>query len=186
MWIHINLIVERVKKLNKDYKEIFCKDIEYYSIIDDILENEKFKKTYTCRHHGLNRMEHSLKVSYYSYNIAKSLKLNYISVARAGLLHDFFIADDLSATQKKVSVFVHPYKSLKNSTDYFQLNDMEKDIIISHMFPTLPHKIPKYLESWLVSIVDKVVATYEFYYSYGRPYVYRLSNLYLFAILLRR
>ena len=65
-------------------------------------------------------------------------------------------------------------------------NDMEKDIIITHMFPTLPHKIPKYLESWIVSTVDKVIAVYEFYCSYGRPYVYKFSNLYLFALLLRK
>lgn len=163
-----------------------CEDIEYFNIVDDILDNDKFKKTSNCRHHGLSRMDHSIKVSYYSYKIAKKMKLDYRATARAGLLHDFFISEDLKDNQKKISVFIHPYKSLENSTNYFYLNDMEKDIIISHMFPTLPHKIPKYLESWIVSLVDKIVATYEFYCSYGRPYVYKLSNLYLFTLLLRR
>ncbi len=165
--------------------EKYFNDINYYRIISDIIENEKFKKLDNYRHHGITRLEHSIKVSYNSYKIAKKLKLNYNAVARAGLLHDFFINEDLSDKKQKLSMFFHPYKSLDNSCNYFQLNDMEKDIIITHMFPTLPHKIPKYLESWLVSIIDKVVATEEFYLSYAKPYTYKFSNLYLMLLFLK-
>ena len=35
--------------------------------------------------------EHLIKVSYKSYKIAKKLDLDYVSVARAGLLHDFYL-----------------------------------------------------------------------------------------------
>lgn len=165
--------------MNKIYS-----DTEYFNIVDDILDNDKFKKTNDCKHHGLTRMEHSIKVSYYSYKISKKLKLDYKATARAGLLHDFFISEDIK--QKNVSAFIHPYKSLNNSEQYFYLSDKEEDIIISHMFPILPHKVPKYLESWLVSLVDKIVATYEFYYSYGRTYIYKFSNFYMFLLLLSR
>lgn len=165
---------------------IIYEDNEYMQLVSDILENNKFKKMSECRHHGLTRLDHSLKVSYYSYKIAKKMKLNYISVARAGLLHDFFVNEDLHGVKSKLSVFFHPYKSLTNSKKYFSLTEMEEDIIITHMFPTLPHKVPKYLESWIVSGVDKAIATNEFYYSYGKPYVYKLSNLYLFSLLLRK
>ena len=79
-----------------------------------------------------------------------------------------------------------PVDVIENSAKYFSLNEKEKDIIITHMFPTLPHKVPKYLESWLVSLVDKAVATYEFYCSYGKPYVYRFSNIYIFLFLFLR
>ena len=82
-------------------------------------------------------------------------------------------------------MFVHPYKALTNSKKYFDLTELEKDIIINHMFTTLPHKIPKYLESWIVSMVDKVIATYEFYYSYGRTLIYRYSKLYILLLLFR-
>ena len=157
-------------------------DKEYLNIVSDILENEKFKKTKECRHHGLTRYEHSLKVSYYSYILAKKHNLDYISVARAGLLHDFFINDDLSPRKQKVSMFVHPYKSLENANKYFELNKKEKNIIISHMFPTLPHKIPTSKESILVSAVDKVVATKEFYQSYGKEKVYKLVHLYVLIL----
>ena len=162
------------------------KEINYYlefnKIVKDITNNKKFNKLKDCRHHGITRYEHSMKVAYLSYKIAKKLNLDYISVARAGLLHDFFINDDLSKKSQKVSAFTHPYKSLENANFYFNLSKKEKNIIISHMFPTLPHKIPHYKESILVSIIDKFIATKEFYQSYGKIYTYKLANIYLLLI----
>ena len=162
----------------------FYNDYEYITLVDDILENEKFLTIDGCRHHGITRLEHSMRVSYYSYLIAKKLKLSYRETARGGLLHDFFVQDDLTPKKQKLSVFFHPYKALDNSCNNFQLSDLEKDIIINHMFPTLPHKVPKYVESWLVSAVDKVVAIDEFYESYGKTFIYRFSNLYILLLLL--
>ncbi len=165
--------------------ENFYNDKEFNEIISNILDNEKFNNIKKCRHHGITRFEHSLRVSYYSYLVTKKLRLNYKETARGGLLHDFFITDELKETEQKLSAFVHPYKALKNADDYFNLTDLERDIIINHMFPTLPHKIPKYLESWIVSIVDKIVATYEFYCSYGRTFLYRFSRVYMIVLLCR-
>lgn len=161
------------------------KDFEYMMIIEDILRNKDFLKLKDYKHHGITRLEHSIRVSYYSYQITKKLKLHYSQAARGGLLHDFFLNDQLSEKRQKFSVIFHPYKSLENASKTFILTDLEKDIIINHMFPTLPHKVPKYLESWIVSLVDKIVATYEFYYSYGKSFLYRLSNLYIILLLLK-
>ena len=163
----------------------FYKNDEYVNIISDILDNDKFLAIENYKHHGINRLEHSIRVSYYSYIAAKKLKLNYKETARGGLLHDFFINEDLSPMKQKFSVVFHPYSSLENACNNFDLSDLEKDIIINHMFPTLPHKAPKYLESWLVSFIDKGVAIYEFYCSYGRSLVYRFSNIYLALLLFR-
>lgn len=165
--------------------ENFYNDIEYVNIISNILKSEKFLEIKKCRHHGITRYEHSMRVSYYSYLVTKKLRLNYTETAIGGLLHDFFITDELKELEQRVSAFVHPYKALKNADDYFNLTDLERDIIINHMFPTLPHKIPKYLESWIVSIVDKIVATYEFYCSYGRTFLYRFSRVYMIVLLCR-
>ena len=68
-------------------------DREYISVVKDILEHEEFNKTKNIVHHGLNRFDHCMRVSYYSYKIAKALKLDYEDVARAGLLHDFFFTN---------------------------------------------------------------------------------------------
>ena len=156
----------------------------YISIIDDIVNNEEFHKIKECRHHGMNRLDHSLRVSYYSYLIAKKLRLNTIETARGGLLHDFFVEEDLTKRKQKFSMFFHPYASIENAKKIFNLTPLEKDIIVNHMFPTLPHKIPKYTESWIVSLVDKGVAMYEFYNAYGKSLAYKLSNLYIVLLVL--
>ena len=163
----------------------FSANHEYVNIVSDILDNNNFLVIEKYKHHGINRLEHSMRVSYYSYLIAKFLKLNFIDTARGGLLHDFFSRGDLAPKKQKFCFAIHPYESLNNACSNFNLSDMEKDIIINHMFPTLPHKIPKYLESWLVCLVDKAVAIYEFYCSYGRSTVYKFANIYLALLLFR-
>lgn len=137
-------------------------DKEYMSIVSDILDNDKFKKIKNCKHHGLSRLDHSLRVSYYSYLFARKYNLDYVKVARAGLLHDFFINEDLNEKERKISAFVHHKVALDNSSRYFKLSDKEKNIIVAHMFPLTLFRIPIYIESYLVSIIDKIVATYEF------------------------
>ena len=160
------------------------KDYKYVNLVDDILNHKKFLKLKENVHHGTSRFQHSLRVSYYSYKITKALKLNYIETARAGLLHDFFENDDLSEIKQRLSMFFHPYMAVKNSEKYFGISELEKDIIINHMFPTLPLKIPKHIESWIVSLVDKVIATYEFYEAYAKPYAYKVSNVCAMLILI--
>ena len=157
------------------------KDKEYTNIIQSILDNKEFMKIDNCRHHGITRFEHSLRVSYFSYKISKKLKLNYKEVAEAGLLHDFFVNDQLTYKQQRLSAFTHPKKCLENASKEFNLSTMQKDIIFSHMFPLIPTRVPKYLESWIVSLVDKIVATYEFVTSYHELY---LSKIEKYAVLL--
>lgn len=163
-----------------------CYDnFEYIYLVSDILENDKFLAIKNCKHHGIDRLEHSMRVSYYSYLVAKKLRLNYKDTARGGLLHDFFVREDLEPKKQKFCFAVHPYRSLENACSNFDLSDLEKDIIINHMFPTLPHKIPKYIESWLVCLVDKGIAIYELYCSYGRSVIYKFANIYLALLLFK-
>lgn len=160
-------------------------DNEYLSIVQDILDHEEYKKLNDIKHHNTTRLNHCLKVSYYSYKIAKKLKLKYIEVARAGLLHDFF--SDRTAYHKKISekfklyTSGHPKMAVINSKKYFDINKLEENIIRSHMFP-VDIKLPKYKESWLVSTVDKALGTVEF----SKKATTKLSyvfNLYLLIIL---
>ena len=134
---------------------------EYEFLIKNIINNEEFNKLEKEKHHGTNRLIHSKRVSYYSYRICKILRLDYISAARAGLLHDFFIYEQDSAKWDRFKlIFTHPIQAVKKSKKLYHLNPKEENIIISHMFPLgIP---PKYLESWIVQGVDKVIATYEF------------------------
>ena len=84
-------------------------DIEYSMIVKDILENDEFAKMANIEHHNSTRLDHMMKVSYYSYVVAKALKLKYREVARAGLLHDFYFGrtTDHDKIKDKVKLYTH-------------------------------------------------------------------------------
>lgn len=154
------------------------KDIEYKNIVGHILDNENFIKIKDIEHHGVTRYEHSVKVSYYSYRVAKMLRLDYQDAARAGLLHDFFLSDqDRTTKDRFISTFNHPKKAVENASREFGINAKEADIIRTHMFP-INLSVPKYSESWVVSFVDKVVGLKEFGHKFGYKASY-LFNVYL-------
>lgn len=137
-------------------------DREYLYIVRDILEHQEFQRLSSITHHGNNRYDHCVRVSFWSYRISKFFRLDYGRVARAALLHDFFFEENEGIDKKtRTTVLVkHPQYALENACRYFELSDMEKDIIATHMFP-VNLRVPKYLESWIVDLVDDVVAVYE-------------------------
>lgn len=157
-------------------------DNRYNSIVNDILINEEFNKIKNIEHHGVTRFEHSLKVSYYAYKIADKINLNKNEVARAGLLHDFFLSkENRNLKEKFVSTFVHPKEAVENADKHFIISKREKNIIKSHMFPFYI-SIPIYKESWLVSLVDKVIGTCEFACKFKTKLKYS-TNLFLLVLI---
>lgn len=161
------------------------RDREYYSIIEPILNNNEFDKLNNIKHHNTTRMDHSLKVSYYSYKISKAFNLDYVETARGGLLHDFYLEKikDTKKIKDKVLLYSteHPKHAVENSKVQFGLTDKEEDIIKSHMFPA-GYNIPKYAESWVVSTVDKVLSFKEFGLKFSHKLSY-VSNFYLLVLL---
>jgi len=158
-------------------------DREYIELVEDILNNDEFNKIKEIEHHGITRLEHSLKVSYYSYKIAKKLKLNYHDVARGGLLHDFFISDNNRSDKEKIKdTFTHPKKAAIKAEEVFGINDLQNDIIVAHMFPFYK-SIPKYGESWIVNLTDKIVGAFELFCQYRYKLNYKVNYLYLLFIL---
>ena len=160
----------------------YIKDKEYKRIIKNILRNNDFKKLYNIEHHGISRWEHLVKVSYHSYNIAKKLNFDYKSVARGALLHDFYLdGNERTGRKKFLDTFSHPKKALNTASTVFKINDMEKNIIISHMFPFYV-ALPKYKESVLVDLVDKVIGGYELINEYRYKFNYKFNYLYLLFV----
>ena len=154
----------------------------YNQIIKNILDNKEFQKMKTIEHHGITRLDHSLKVSDYSYKIAKKMHLDYIETARGGLLHDFFFSkEDRNSKERFISTFTHPEKALRTAKEHFNLSMKEQDMIRSHMFP-INISVPKYLESWIVSGVDKVVAVNELAVKYKFKFRYAYNVLLLFVL----
>ena len=142
--------VSRGEKMNSQ------DEISFENIAKDIIYTSKYKKLKDIKHHGLNRYIHIMRVSKFTYKITKFLKLDYVSATRAALLHDYFIE---SSDNKEVFAN-HPHIALNNAMNDYGLNIKEQNAIESHMFP-LGRTLPKYRESWILTLVDKTVAIYE-------------------------
>ena len=54
----------------------------------------------------------------------------------------------------------HPGYAVKNANQIIDLSDKQIDIIKTHMFP-ITFTPPKYLEGWIVDLVDDVASIYE-------------------------
>lgn len=139
------------------------KDVEYLSLIEDLLYTEEVQQLEIFVHHKVtNRLAHSISVSYRSYLWAKRLNLDTRAIARAGLLHDLFFyeGEDKHLIGGKGHNWEHPRIALQNALKLTELSDKEQDIIVKHMFGVTV-ALPKYWESLIVSLMDKQSAICE-------------------------
>lgn len=137
-------------------------DPEYLECVEDLLSDEMVLSMQNFIQHGdVSCLDHCLKVSYTSFKISKRLKLDHRSAARGALLHDFFLYDwHHTKTEEGLHGFVHSRIAHRNAIERFELNGLEQDIIIKHMWP-LNMSLPKFKESYLVCFIDKYCATLE-------------------------
>lgn len=146
----------------------------YYDIYSEFYNVNKFRELKSIMHHGDNRLNHINRVAKLSFNVSKFLKCDYISCTRGAMMHDFFTKEDLTKTNTKYNKFLkmHPTIALNNANKYFEINEIEEDAIKTHMFPITKEK-PKYKESKIVCICDKLVSFYEFFrFELGITYVF--------------
>lgn len=143
---------------------------EFIFRIKPIIENEKVKRMDKFIQHGSTScLEHCIAVAYVSFYIAKKFHIacDYNSLIRGALLHDYFLYDwHIKDATHKWHGFHHAKKALNNAVRDFELTTIEKDIILKHMFP-LNIKLPRYRESYLVTLADKICSSYETIY--GTP-----------------
>lgn len=141
---------------------------EFKEVVKKVANNEKFKKMKEIKQHKYaNCYEHSINVATKCFIYAKkrNMKVDLASLIRGALLHDFYLYDWRENKRKNLNhVFVHPKKALENARKEFNdLNEIEEDIILSHMWPLTFFKFPKYKESFLVCFSDKICAMKEFF-----------------------
>ncbi len=152
---------------------------EYLEIVKKIMFNRKFKKLREEKHHAItNRYDHLCSVAYLTYKMCKRHHLDYESATKAALMHDFFFNDEVTSMNEMI---IHPEVSLQNALKLEKLNDKEKNIILSHMFPFGKH-LPKYKESFVVDFADDIISVKEKFYGDYR----RLANVlsFIFIVLI--
>lgn len=146
-----------------DRKE-YEKDEEYMEYAVDILENPIFQSMEQYIQHGHTTCRaHCIQVSYMAYRISKKFGLDARSAARAGLLHDLFLYDwhtHAKETGKHFHGFTHPAAALRNARMYFELNEVEENCILRHMWPLTP-VAPRYWEGYTIVYADKVCGAGE-------------------------
>ncbi len=164
---------------------------EFKEIIGDIIKNDTVKQMYNFRqHYDTSCYEHCFRVALYNYIICKKLKLDYISATRAGMLHDLFLYDWRvpSPDRKRLHAFHHPRIALENSSKLFNLNKKEQEIILKHMWPItlIP---PRYLETYITTLVDKYCAIEESVIHYKNNkklnLIYRYAYVFLSLLVIR-
>ena len=130
------------------------------SIANEIIYSDKYQSLKGENHHGLSRYDHSIRVAKNTYRLSKRMKMDYISATRGALLHDYFTNEEYRNTKGMKKYSMHPVIALNNAIREYDLNPIEENVIVSHMFPMGKVK-PNCKESWLVTSVDKGVAIYE-------------------------
>lgn len=146
--------------MNK-YEEI----IKTYA--DDILNHENILSQKKYIQHGkISIYEHTYKVTIEALKLSEKLKLNVDkkSLVRGCLLHDYFLYDwHENDKSHRLHGFSHAKRALDNAKKDFELNKIEGNMIYTHMFP-LNLRIPKYKESMLLCLADKISAVKETIY----------------------
>lgn len=150
----------------KTEKEYINKQ-EFFDIISDLIYSPLVQEMKNYRQHfNTSCFDHCLEVSYWSYCICKKLHLDYKSMARAALLHDLFLYDWRGSKKRlnlaKFHAFIHPYIALQNAIKICDLNEKEQDIILKHMWPVSFFHFPKYKESFIITITDKISSLNSF------------------------
>lgn len=132
----------------------------------DILTSDNMAKEKMFMQHGNTTVfDHSYSVAYKSIRMARilNIKVDEKSLIRGCLLHDYFLYDWHDKTSHgKHHGTKHASIALTNALREYELNEVEINMIYSHMFP-LNLKLPKYKESVLLCISDKTCATKELF-----------------------
>ncbi len=171
-------------------QKIYSND-EFIQMIDDLLNNDTVKQMKNFRqHYETSCFDHCLIASYYCYLYGKKFNLDYVSCARAAMLHDLFLYDwrKKQDGRKGLHAFTHPKTAYENASKLFDLNEKEKDIILKHMWP-VTISFPKYKESYLLTLVDKYCALnesyQEIYNRFCQKKLFRYAYVFLCVLFIR-
>lgn len=119
------------------------------------------------QHGNTSCLLHSIAVAYYCMVVVNVLRINCdkCSLLKGALLHDYFLYDwHVKDKTHSLHGFKHPKIALQNAKEDFDINCIEENIIKRHMFP-LTLIPPRYKESTLVCIVDKLCSIYEIFHA---------------------
>ena len=148
--------------MKKEIKEKYEKLIDEYGY--DIINDKSYQMQKNFIQHGSTTVfDHERGVTLYALMLASALRLkvDQKTLVRGSLLHDYFLYDwHEKHAGHNLHGFTHAKRAMDNATKDFNLTKKEQSMIYTHMFP-LNLRIPKYKESIILCLADKIVATKE-------------------------
>jgi uncharacterized protein len=150
----------------------------FLGYLTDLLANPQVLSMENFIQHGsVTTLEHALCVAWFTFLICRRLKREPREAVRGALLHDLYLYDwhsrvTQTSSHRRWHGFTHPSEALKNANRFFELTDREQDIIKKHMWP-LTVVPPRYLDSYIVCLADKICATKETFHRYKDVYACR-------------
>jgi putative nucleotidyltransferase with HDIG domain len=111
-------------------------------------------------HSRKRRLNHSLRVSYISYTLARFFRINRRNTARAGLLHDSGFNPD-SAEHSMTQVVKHASRGAEIARNRGEPQEIV-NAISSHMFPLNPRTPPSSGLSLILWFADKIDSFLEY------------------------
>ena len=133
----------------------------------DILDSAGHKKCSEFIQHGDTSVrQHTASVACLAVAMARKthLKFDYQAMIRGALLHDYFLYD-WHEPHHGLHGYTHASIALHNAAEDFAISPIEADIIKKHMWP-LNINPPKYRESFMIMLADKICSTKEVF---GKP-----------------
>lgn len=118
-----------------------------FSLVEDLLEHPKVVETRDHIHHGIAKYDHIMRVTRFSYHIARIIKADVRVCVRAGLLHDI---DSRLGTLAN-----HGDVAARWAQEYGE-EEAVCAAIMSHMYPFSPP--PTSREGWILTIADKAAS----------------------------
>ena len=130
----------------------------------DIIDSPGMQQSKKFVHHGdVSVYDHSIHVAASCLAIARKLKwkVDERSLVRGALMHDYFQYDwHERDNSHRWHGFIHARRAMKNAERDFSVNEVERNMIDTHMFP-LNLRLPRYRESVILTIADKICSFQE-------------------------
>lgn len=139
----------------------------YWDILNELLQKDCLQQLKKYRQHRYTTTyDHCRHVAVMSYTFARKwhLHINEQSLAVACMFHDYYLYD---IKDEHLGPWHHGTRhaaiAIRNAEKVYPLNQLEKNIIRSHMWPLNITRIPTSKEAWLVCLADKICAVEEMF-----------------------
>lgn len=133
--------------------------LKTYQAQKEVQSMQKF-----VQHGHTSTYQHSMNVVRLSYWLNKRFHLHADEKALlvGALLHDFYLYDwHEKSTWHRWHGFSHPFRAAGNARKIFKINEKEKQIIESHMWPLTLRHMPVSREAVIVCLADKCCSVIE-------------------------